>query len=160
MPRLLPPSEHMEGMVKMSQLKRYSELIQLSSFDDRYNYLRLKGQVGEDTFGFDRYLNQMFYTSTEWKQFRNYIITRDNGCIMGLSDYPYARGDRIVVHHMNPLNKDDIIHSSDFLMNPEYAISVPDWLHRAIHYNLDNVSFEPKLVTRYPGDTCPWKGGH
>ena len=149
----------MEGMAKMNQLKSYSELLQYSTFDDRYNYLRLKGNVGEDTFGFDRYLNQMFYSSSEWKAFRNYIITRDNGCVMGLLDYPYSKGDIIVVHHMNPIAKDDIMHSSDILMNPEYAISVPSWLHRAIHYNLDDISVEPKMVERHPGDTCPWKGG-
>lgn len=143
----------------MSQLKTYSELITYSTFDDRFNYLRLKGIVGEDTFGFDRYLNQMFYSSQDWKNFRNYIITRDGGCIMGLSDFPYAKGDIIVVHHMNPISKDDVINGTDILMNPEYAISVPAWLHRAIHYNLDCTNLEPKVVERFPGDTCPWKGG-
>ena len=97
-------------------IRTYSELIQIPTFEERYEYLRLGGKVGEDTFGFDRYLNQIFYTSPEWKAMRNRIITRDNGCDLAMSDRE-IRG-KIIVHHMNPIAVEDIIDRSDYLLNP------------------------------------------
>lgn len=146
-------------------LKTYSELIQLSTFEERLEYLRFHGRVGKDTFGFDRFLNQDFYLSREWKIFRNHIIVRDKGCDMGLPGYPLTdwimvNGKRIrvkiIVHHINPLTKEQILDHSSILFNPENAITVSMATHNFIHYG----DYTPKpFQDRSPNDTCPWKKG-
>lgn len=135
-------------------IKSYSELRTLSTFEERYNYLRLRGRVGKETFGFDRVFNQMFYNSREWKAVRNEVIIRDNGCDLGVEGYEIH--GRIIIHHMNPISLDDIRDSSDFLMNPEYLITTIHNTHNAIHYGDESLLVKaPVERTRY--DTCPWK---
>lgn len=140
----------------MRTIKTYSELITLPTFEERYEYLRLKGVVGKDTFGFDRYLNQNFYRSTEWKRIRDFVIVRDNGCDLGIEDRVIY--GKILIHHMNPITDQDIIHATDALLNPEYLISVTHTTHNAIHYgDVDLLVTAPIVRTR--NDTCPWKRG-
>lgn len=135
-------------------IKTYSELIRLHTFEERYQYLRLRGKVGEDTFGFDRYLNQAFYKSDEWKNIRDIVILRDNGCDLGMPDREIR--ERILIHHMNPITKDDIINRTDFLLNPEYLICTIKNTHDAIHYGDENLLIKDP-VQRSKYDTCPWK---
>ena len=135
-------------------IRRYSELIKLETFEERFNYLKLNGTVGEETFGFDRYLNQAFYTSEEWKSIRNEVIVRDLGCDLGISDREIT--GRMLIHHMNPITKDDILNRSEFLLNPEYLITTVKNTHDAIHYG-DSKLLVQAPVTRRPNDTCPWK---
>lgn len=136
-------------------IKTYSELVKLNSFEERYKYLKLEGKVGEDTFGFDRYLNQIFYKTDEWKSVRDYVISRDNGCDLGISDREIKFG-KILVHHMNPITKEDILNRSDILLNPEYLITTTKNTHDAIHYGSDDLLYQDH-VERYKNDTCPWK---
>lgn len=136
-------------------IRYYSELIQLPTFKERFEYLKLSGSVGKATFGYDRYLNQNFYKSQEWKRLRNEIIVRDNGCEMGLEDYEIK--GRIFIHHMNPIVDDDIVNVSDYLMNPEYLICVSHDIHNAIHYGNDDIIRAKDYIPRRPDDTCPWK---
>ena len=136
-------------------IRTYSELIQLPTFKERFGYLKLSGAVGKATFGYDRYLNQKFYKSTEWKRLRDEIIVRDNGCEMCLDDYEIK--GRIFIHHMNPIVDDDIVNVSDYLMNPEYLICVSHDVHNAIHYGNDDILRVKDYVPRRPNDTCPWK---
>lgn len=141
--------------MKMStSIKTYSELITLPTFEERYRYLRLSGQVGHETFGFDRYLNQMFYRSQRWKEIRNYVIIRDNGCDLGVEGYEIY--DRIYIHHMNPITLSDIERESEFLLDPEYLICVTHNTHNAIHYG-DESLLMTAPVERSKNDTCPWK---
>ena len=135
-------------------MRTYSELSTLRTFEERFEYLRLDGIVGNETFGFDRYLNQNFYHSKEWKHIRNEVIIRDNGCDLGCEDYEII--GRVIIHHMNPIGMNDIIHASDFLLNPEYLISTTHDTHNAIHYG-DKELLSTPLIVRTPGDTCPWK---
>lgn len=135
-------------------MKTYSELISLQSFEDRFNYLRLNGQVGRETFGFDRIYNQKFYRSREWKDIRNYVITRDLGCDLGIQDREIQ--GRIMVHHMNPISLEDIQHSSDYLLNPEYLITVSPKTHDAIHYSDESILLPSMVIERKPGDTKLW----
>ena len=138
----------------MTSMRTFKELDRCKTFEERYEYLRLKGEVGQDTFGFDRYINQMFYKSAEWKRVRDQVIVRDNGCDMGDQDYP-IRG-RIIIHHMNPIHKEDFDDNPDYLLNPDYLVCVSHNTHNAIHYGDGNLL--PKLpVERKPNDTCPWK---
>lgn len=141
-------------------IKTYSELITIPTFIDRYHYLRLDGIVGEETFGFDRYLNQLFYTSDEWRSVRNYVIVRDTGhndyCQDLGMDYDYDIRGRIIVHHMNPIRLEDIQRKSKFLLDPEYLICTVDNTHRAIHYGNEDLLAKP-LVERTRNDTCPWR---
>ena len=116
----------------MTSIRTYSELILLPTFEERYEYLRLDGRVGEETFGFDRWLNQTFYKSEEWLSMRDKIIVRDNGCDLGIPGRDIY--SRILIHHMNPITKEDILRRSDILLNPEYLICVTLNTHRAIHY--------------------------
>ena len=135
-------------------IKCYSELITLPTFKERFKYLQLNGQVGKSTFGFDRYLNQNFYRSKEWKSVRNRVILRDNGCDLGVEGYEIH--GQILIHHMNPITTADIESMSEYLTNPEYLISTVHNTHNAIHYGDENL-----LITtpteRKPNDTCPWK---
>jgi len=136
-------------------IRTYSELIKLETFEERYEYLRLGGKVGEDTFGFDRYLNQIFYKSPEWQDIRNYVIVRDNGCDLGISDRE-IKGNRILIHHMNPITKDDILNRTEFLLNPEYLITTINNTHNAIHYGTSELLYKDPII-RTKNDTCPWR---
>lgn len=138
----------------MTSIRTYSELIVLPTFEERYEYLRLNGRVGEETFGFDRWLNQTFYKSEEWLSMRDKIIVRDNGCDLGIPGRDIY--SRILIHHMNPITKEDILRRSDILLNPEYLICVTPNTHRAIHYGNENLLMKD-LIERRPNDTCPWK---
>lgn len=136
-------------------LRTYSELITLPTFEERYRYLRLGGRVGEDTFGFDRYLNQIFYRSPEWKAVRDFVIVRDNGCDLACPDREIL-GSRILVHHMNPISAEDILDRSDILLNPEYLITTIKNTHDAIHYG-DESLLVTAPIERTKNDTCPWR---
>lgn len=135
-------------------IRTYSELSSLQSFEDRYEYLRLRGTIGVDTFGFDRVFNQMFYASKEWKRIREQIIIRDNACDLGVDGYDIP--DRILIHHMNPIELSDIQNCTVFLLNPEYLITVSHATHNAIHYGTSK-SVRSVPVERTRNDTCPWK---
>ena len=142
-----------------SKIRTYSELITIPTFIERYRYLRLGGKVGEETFGFDRYLNQQFYKSDEWLRVRDYVILRDTGrndyCQdLGVDGYD-IRG-RILIHHMNPITVDDIVHRSDFLLNPEYLICTTKNTHDAIHYGNEDILIQAPIERR-KNDTCPWR---
>lgn len=133
--------------------RSYSELIQIDSFEDRFRYLTLQGQVGRSTFGFDRWLNQQFYTSRDWKRTRRDVIARDMGCDLAMEGYEIY--DRIVIHHMNPLTVDDLVEGDDDALNPEFLISTTHNTHNAIHYGDERLL--PKAhVSRRPGDTKLW----
>ena len=142
-------------MKNQNNVKKYSELSQLSTFEERYKYLRVYGSVGADTFGFDRYLNQQLYKSQEWRRVRNIVIARDNACDLGIQGRDLH--GRIYVHHMNPIGISDIEESSDFLLNPEYLICVSMETHNAIHYGNESFLERNKVVTRTTNDTSPWK---
>lgn len=138
----------------LMSIKRYSELSKLKTFNERYSYLKLGGAVGKDTFGFDRYLNQVFYKDRGWLSVRDFVIVRDCGCDMGLDGYNI--NGRIIIHHMNPITVDDIKTRSEFLLDPEYLIAVSHDTHNAIHYGDDSFLFEP-FIERVKNDTCPWR---
>lgn len=139
------------------EIRTYSELANLSTFEERYRYLRLQGRVGRDTFGFDRWINQKFYQrSPEWRSVRNKVILRDNGCDLGIAGREIF--GKVIVHHMNPIRKEDLDHMSDFLLNPEFLISTTHETHNAIHYGDENLLMKDP-VERTPYDTCPWKRG-
>jgi hypothetical protein len=123
---------------------------------ERYRYLRLGGKVGEETFGFDRYLNQTFYKSDEWLAVRDHVIIRDNGCDLAMEDREIRGKQRILVHHMNPITMDDILHRSKFLLDPEYLICTIKNTHDAIHYGDESLLITAP-VERSKNDTCPWK---
>ena len=139
----------------MNLIRTYSELSQLETYEERFEYLLLSGRVGEETFGFDRYLNQQLYKSKEWKMVRDLVIMRDNGCDLGMEDYDIF--GTIYVHHMNPISTDDILDISDYLLNPEYLICVSLDTHNAIHYGSYDYVNRNKVITRKPNDHCPWK---
>ena len=136
--------------------KTYSELILLPTFEERYEYLKLDGHVGEDTFGFDRYLNQAFYRSTEWKRIRREIIVRDNGCDLAHPDRAIV--GPIYIHHINPISMKDLTDQTDYLRDPENLVCVSYNTHQAIHYGSTELLTPTELVERRPNDTCPWKG--
>ena len=135
-------------------IRTYSQLKRLQTFEERYDYLKLGGVVGEDTFGFDRYLNQNFYRSREWKRVRDEVIMRDNGCDLGVDGHE-IRG-KILIHHMNPITSEDIHRVSDYLLNPEYLICVTHRTHNAIHYG-DESLIVTAPIERTQNDTCPWR---
>lgn len=135
-------------------IRTYSELITIPTFEERYKYLKIGGKVGEETFGFERYLNQEFYKSAEWKSIRRQVIVRDLGCDLGIKDREIH--GKIIVHHMNPITIDDIISASDFLLNPEYLICTLKSTHDAIHYGDESLLIKVP-VERMKNDTCPWK---
>lgn len=137
-----------------STILTYSELCQLDTFEERYRYLRLNGSVGNSTFGFDRWLNQRFYKDPEWIALRRDIIIRDLGCDLGMVDREIC--GPIMVHHMNPITKEDIIYRSEFLLNPEYLICCSDNTHKAIHYGDESLLVLAPIV-RSRNDTCPWR---
>lgn len=135
--------------------KSYSEMITMSEFDDRFRYAKLDGQVGMGTFGFDRYLNQQFYRSKEWKRLRDQIIIRDNGCDLGVPGHEIS--GKIYIHHLNPLSPEDITESTEKLFDPDNLVCVSAETHNAIHYGDESILEKNKIVERSPGDTCPWK---
>lgn len=141
-------------------IRIYSELILLPTFEERYYYLKIGGRVGEETFGFDRYLNQLLYKSDEWRSVRDRVIIRDTGSNKYCQDLGMEYGrdihSRILVHHMNPITKEDILNHSEFVFNPEYLISTTKRTHDAIHYGDDSLLYKDPIV-RSPNDTCPWK---
>lgn len=139
----------------MKIIRTYTELSQLKTYEERFDYLSLNGKVGKDTFGFDRYLNQQLYKSQEWKYVRDRVILRDNGCDLGMEDYDIF--GTIHVHHMNPITPEDIKDVSEYLLNPEYLICVSIDTHNAIHYGSRDYPERKKLVTRTHNDHCPWK---
>lgn len=135
-------------------IRTYSELITIPTFEDRFKYLQLKGSVGKDTFGYDRYLNQLFYQTIEWKRLRRDLIIRDCGCDLGVEGYEIH--GRIIIHHMNPITKEDLLDRTDYLMNPEYLICTTHSTHNAIHYGDESLLVTAPIV-RSKNDTCPWK---
>lgn len=136
--------------------KSYSELILLPTFEDRFRYLKLNGTVGKETFGFERYLNQRFYHSYEWKSFRRDILIRDMGCDLGIEDRIIT--GRVIIHHMNPIDSNDISEKNiDAVMNPEYVICVSNLTHNVIHYGDESILSQNDLVVRSENDTVPWR---
>lgn len=133
--------------------RTYKELSTLKTFEERFEYLKLSSNVGEETFGFDRWLNQVFYRSKEWKDLRDEVIVRDMGCDLGHQDYPIA--GRVIIHHMNPVRVNDIVDRSDILLNPIYLICTSHNTHNAIHYGDKNLLPSP-IIERRPGDTKLW----
>lgn len=152
--KLLMLCEDITDRVILMNIKRYSELILLPTFEERYKYLQLNGIIGDETFGFDRYINQMFYRSQEWKQVRDYVIVRDNGCDLGIEGHE-IRG-KILIHHMNPIGIKDIQQVNKFLLDPEYLITTMLSTHNAIHYG-DESLLVTDPIERSKNDTCPWK---
>lgn len=136
-------------------IRTYSELSRLTTFEERFKYLKLSGSVGKETFGFDRWINQYFYQrSHEWKQIRDHVIIRDNGCDLGVEGYDIY--ERIIVHHMNPISMEDFERQSKFLLDPEFLICTTHLTHNAIHYGDERLLMNvPVERTMY--DTCPWK---
>lgn len=135
-------------------VRTYTELITIPTFEERFEYLRLNGCIGEDTFGFDRYLNQLFYHSSLWRSKRDEIIIRDKACDLGIEGRDLI--DNIVIHHMNPINIDDIISQTSYLLNPDYLICTSSRTHKAIHYG-DKSKLVRDPIERHKFDTCPWK---
>lgn len=138
----------------MMSIRTYSELMAFSTYEERFRYLKLDGEVGKDTFGFDRWLNQVFYKSPEWKSVRNHVILRDMGCDLAIPDREIY--GRILIHHMNPITKEDVLNRTDLLLNPEYLICTSKLTHDAIHYGDEDLLIKDPVVRR-PNDTCPWK---
>ena len=137
----------------MSRIRCYSDLLQLQTFDERFAYLKLEGSVGRSTFGFDRWINQEFYRSTLWKRARRDVISRDLGCDLGISGFEINSG--LLVHHMNPLVADDVIHGEEDLINPEFLITTCQVTHNAIHYGNPS-PYPPVVRDRSVGDTKLW----
>ena len=138
----------------MKIIRSYSELRRITTFEERYKYLQLGGIVGKDTFGFDRYLNQIFYRSQKWRSIRDQVIIRDNGCDLGVEGYDIY--GRILIHHMNPITLEYIEREIDFLLNPEYLICTTHNTHNAIHYGDENLLITAP-IERTKNDTCPWR---
>lgn len=140
------------------KIRTYSELKQLGTFAERYRYLRFKGAVGEETFGRDRWLNQIFYNREDWKRVRREVIVRDGGCDLGIPGYEFGPKQLIIVHHMNPIMLEDLVNQNrlDLCLNPEYLISTSFQTHNAIHYGKELVS-PTEIIDRRPNDTIPWR---
>lgn len=137
------------------KIRTYTELIKLPTFVERFNYLRLVGEVGAETFGNERYLNQLFYKDSEWRRIRREVILRDNGCDLGVEGYEIQ--NRILIHHLNPISEKDILNRTEFLLSPEYLITTCFDTHNAIHYGTKRPYLEQKVPERSPNDTCPWR---
>jgi hypothetical protein len=154
MPSMLCVRTVAEEVLTRMKTRCYRELRRLNTFEERFNYLKLSGVVGESTFGFDRYLNQVLYTSQRWKKTRNNIIIRDNACDLGMDDYEIR--SKIIIHHMNPITIDDVELERDIVFDPEFLISTSMNTHNAVHFG--DESLLPKLpIERKRNDTCPWK---
>lgn len=141
--------------MSMNKIRTYSELITLPTFKERFNYLKLNGAVGKDTFGYDRYINQQLYQrNPRWKKVRDEVIIRDNGCDLGMEGFEIF--GKIIVHHMNPITLDDIINDRDWIYDPEYLICTIHNTHNAIHYG-DETQLITAPIVRTKNDTCLWK---
>ena len=136
-------------------IRTYSELISIPTYIERFRYLKLSAKIGEDTFGYDRYLNQQLYKSPLWRRLRRQIITRDMGCDLAHPDFEIVGS--IIIHHLNPITKSDVIERSDFLLNPEFLVCVSDNTHKAIHYGDESLLMDIEPIVRVPNDTCPWR---
>jgi hypothetical protein len=136
-----------------TKIRTYSELIEFDTFLERFNYLSLRGEVGASTFGFDRWINQQFYTSPQWRRLRHDIIARDNGCDLAVPGYDIH--SRIIIHHLNPLKQDDIVYGTRHALDPEFLITTTHDTHNAIHYGDESLLTKP-YVPRRPGDTKLW----
>lgn len=141
---------------KRNIIRTYSELIELSTYSERFEYLQLFGSVGSETFAGDRYLNQRFYRSEEWKRIRRQVIIRDNFCDLAMPFHEIGNNAIIMVHHMNPITVDDIVNRTKFLLDPEYLITLTDATHKLISYGHQSEISNP-FKEREPFDTCPWK---
>ena len=146
-------------------IKTYSELITLPSFDERFRYLQLDGQVGKETFGYDRYLNQVLYNSQEWRRFRHEIIIRDNACDLAHEDHEITswrdengriHGQKIIIHHINPITEDDVVNRRSIIFDPENTITTILSTHNAIHYG-DESLLPKEPIERSKNDMCPWR---
>lgn len=135
--------------------RTYSELIALPTFEERFEYLRLDGEIGKETFGFDRIFNQMFYNSREWKMTRDHVIVRDHGCDLAAPDHE-IHGQKIIIHHLNPISLEDIERKSEILIDPEFLITTIHPTHNAIHYG-DKSLLVTAPIERSKNDTCPWR---
>ena len=142
--------------MRQTKIRTYSELMELSTFEERYEYLKLGDKVGEETFGSDRYLNQILYHSDRWKKLRAYVITRDHGCDLGMLDREIPEGVMIFVHHMNPITVEDVLNESEFVFDPEYLITTIKITHDAIHYGDSELLYQDP-IERSKNDTCPWR---
>lgn len=140
-----------------SMMRTYTDLMQIPDYLGRYRYLRLGGKVGEETFGWERYLNQSFYKSKVWRDFRREMILRDNGCDLAHEDHPFGPGEIVFLHHINPVKVEDIVNHVELLMDPENVICVRKRTHDAIHYGDESFLAEFEFIPRSPNDTCPWK---
>jgi hypothetical protein len=141
-------------MVAAMIIKTYSEMLTFPTLEERFRYLQLKGSVGKDTFGYDRYLNQILYHSEEWKSFRNGIIIRDNGCDLACEGYEIHK--RILIHHIDPITVEDVLNRNPKVFDPENVVCVSHMTHNAIHYGDENLLITAP-VERSPNDTCPWR---
>jgi len=146
----------MVTLMRQTKIRTYSELMELSTFEERYEYLKLGDKVGEETFGSDRYLNQILYHSDRWKKLRAYVITRDHGCDLGMLDREIPEGVMIFVHHMNPITVEDVLNESEFVFDPEYLITTIKITHDAIHYGDSELLYQDP-IERSKNDTCPWR---
>ena len=138
-------------------IRTYQELIKIPTFEDRFKYLKLSQSIGASSFGFDRIFNQMFYRSSEWRSMRDQIIVRDLGHDLAMKSDEYEVLGIIMVHHMNPIDINDIANKTDFLLNPDFLITTAEQTHRAIHYGDLETARKVQLVERTKNDTCPWK---
>jgi hypothetical protein len=147
------PAKNLSRRLMSSRIRAYSQLRRLETYAERFRYLALRGAVGEATFGFDRYINQQFYTSKQWRSVRNEVIARDNGCDLGIDGYEVH--NRIIIHHMNPMKVEDISSGDSNVLDPEFLITTTHVTHNAIHYGDERLLPRP-LVERRPGDTKLW----
>lgn len=147
--------EILKIMVKMrsTTIKTYSEMVQFSTFDERFEYLKLCGGVGQATFGFDRHINQLFYHSKEWKDVRSFVIFRDNGCDLGILGYEIHVN--VLIHHINPMSLDDIINNEEWILNPDFLITTTHNTHNAIHFGSER-AYPKTVLQRSPRDTKLW----
>jgi hypothetical protein len=139
--------------LKRSMIRSYSELIRIDTFEERFKYLALRAEVGSATFGFDRYMNQRFYMSSEWKHIRHHVVSRDNGCDLGIRGYEIY--NRLIIHHMNPMTVEEVVHGDERILDPEFLITTTHKTHNAIHFG-DSRLLPRSLVERKRGDTKLW----
>lgn len=142
-------------MRQVKILKTYSEMIRFKTFIERFEYLKLRGKVGDETFGYSRYVNQRFYHTQEWKDVRDKVIIRDNGCDLGIEDREIR--DRILIHHINPITEQDIVERNPAIFDPENLVCVSKATHDAIHYGDSNLLINDTPIIRTKNDTCPWR---
>lgn len=141
-------------MTNQKNIRTYSELIKIETFEERFDYLKIGGYVGEETFGSDRYINQMLYKMPEWRAARRKVVVRDKGYDLGVEGYDIV--GKVMVHHMNPITVDDIVNRLDYVLDPEYLISSSFMTHQAIHYGSEELLPEAP-IERSKNDTCPWR---